>query len=572
MPQVLALVERFVGFVDQAVAGGYVLALGLVCLLQYFLYLYRRVKIRQHLERCRLEIQGMQDELSTVHKDQTLTQLENNILREFVEQTELDHALELLLRRFIPDPKHGFAAFLSLGPGGSSIERSRGLSNESLSGLKLDDELKRRVDRERIIRLTTSELLKHDLLTGLSLGDRGKVREIYLVGVGAAGEMSSLLVTTALYPSGATREQQFELALRLMVGIAGNIRRAHHFEHQEYQLRMASEMLELRSITDAQYDTPLEMLEAFLSCLRKKADADRAVLYLVSQANGVAQRPLLRCGDIRQQGVESRWQEHEVKLSRSALAAPEPTMFEKQDLLRLDIDSLINSALVAPLMQGDTVIGVICFTRSEHRPFEEIQRHLAYWASEHIADTIVRVVNHATVERQARQDGLTELANRREFDRTSQKELRTARETGRECSLLLIDLDHFKSINDNYGHQAGDEVLRVTAGVLRDQVSRLRAEDRALTARYGGEEMAVLLPGIGLAGASRLAESIRQAIESTPFEFQQQQLRVTASIGIAAFPQHARSAEELVAAADAALYQAKETGRNRVCGAALTLV
>ncbi len=572
MPSVLELVEQIVGFVDQAVAGGYVLALGLVCLLQYMLYVTRRMQVRQHLQRCRLEMQGMQDELSSIQKDQTLTQLENQILREFVEQTELDQALTLLLRRFIPDPQQGFAAFISYGVGRNTIERSRGLSEQSLAAFEVDSELKERVDQERIVRLTSVELLEHRLLSGLSLADRGKVREIYLVGVGAPGEMSSLLVTTALYPAGASQEQKFELAVRLMMGIAGNIKHAHELEHQQFQLRMASEMLELRSITDSQHATPIEMLEAFLSCLREKTGADRAALYLVSQGNGVANRPLLRCGGTQQRGVESRWQEHEATIARSGIAGAEPSTFDKRELLILGVDSLVNSALVAPLMQGENIIGVICFTRSAQQPFEEIEKNLTFWASEHIADTIVRVLNHAAVERQARQDGLTELANRREFDRFSKQELKAAKKAGYECSLLLIDLDRFKSINDTFGHQAGDEVLRATANILRDQVSRLRSDDRALLARYGGEEMAVLLPSIGLAGANRIAEMIRSAIEGTAINFQQCELQITASVGIATFPQHARGADDLVSAADSALYQAKESGRNQVCSAAPLLV
>lgn len=565
MPPISLFVDRVIGFVDQTVSGGYVIALGLVCLLQYVVYLNRQTKTRQHLDLCRREMEGMHGELNSAHKDQTLASLENHILREFVEQTDIDQAMTVLLRRFIPDPHRGFAAFVSFGSQGSTIDRSRGLSSESLDGLHVDDVLRVRVEREQIVMLSGAELIEHGLLADIAQVDRGKVRRLYLIGIGTDDR---LLITTALYPAGASQEQQFELARRLMAGIAGGIRHANQLRAQEDQLRLASEMLELRSIADEQYQTPLEMLEAFLSCLREKTGSDRAALHLVSAQTGIAKRALLRCGGTHQSGVESRHREYESMLARCGIVEAEPTAFDGDDLVRLGIASLVNSALVTPLAKGDSTIGVICFTRSGRVPFGRCERDLASWAAEYIADTIVRVLNQAAVERQARQDGLTELANRREFDRHSQLELKLAQQAGRECSLLLIDLDRFKSINDTYGHQAGDEVLRVTAAVLRDEVSRLRAEDRALIARYGGEEMVVLLPGIGLGGANRIAEMIRTGVQNARIEYRGQVLQVTASVGIAIHPGHGGTMNELIAAADAALYQAKESGRNRVCCAA----
>ena len=164
---------------------------------------------------------------------------------------------------------------------------------------------------------------------------------------------------------------------------------------------------------------------------------------------------------------------------------------------------------------------------------------------------------------QAREDGLTELANRREFDRQLLREVEAvhAREFD-ECSLLLLDLDRFKKINDEFGHQAGDEVLRVTARVLKDRISRIRSSDRALLARYGGEEMALILPAFSMPGALRIAEQIREAIEQTVFRHERHALRATVSIGVASYPEHAETVEALIASADAGLYKAKRSGRN----------
>ena len=120
-------------------------------------------------------------------------------------------------------------------------------------------------------------------------------------------------------------------------------------------------------------------------------------------------------------------------------------------------------------------------------------------------------------------------------------------------------------INDHHGHQAGDEVLRVIARSLREQVGRMRMGERSLLARYGGEELAILLPGVGTAGALRVAEELRAAIECLAIVFGDKRLAVTVSIGVASCPLHGMGSTELVEAADVALYRAKSEGRNRVC-------
>ena len=216
---------------------------------------------------------------------------------------------------------------------------------------------------------------------------------------------------------------------------------------------------------------------------------------------------------------------------------------------------------------------MLCVTRQANKPFAGSQTWLSGWAAEYLSETIFRVLNHAVIERQARQDSLTELANRRAFDLKIAQEVQVAQKNGSELSLLLFDLDRFKSINDTYGHQAGDAVLRQTAHVMQQKVvATIRGGDRVLVARFGGEEMAVLLLGVSTDDAVRIAEVLRTAIDDEPFRFQDQQLSVTVSAGTATFPCHADSVEQLIAAADDALYRAKETGRNRVVLVAKALV
>ena len=164
---------------------------------------------------------------------------------------------------------------------------------------------------------------------------------------------------------------------------------------------------------------------------------------------------------------------------------------------------------------------------------------------------------HGVVRRQAVTDDLTDLANRRRFmDALRQEVARSARlET--PLALVLFDLDHFKQINDRCGHQAGDDVLRSAADVIR---GRVRETD--LAARIGGEEFAVILPGTGLGGAVSLAENLRRDI-SEGVELPDDELTLTASFGVAEH-QSGEPAETLIGVADRALYRAKADGRDRV--------
>jgi diguanylate cyclase (GGDEF)-like protein len=149
-----------------------------------------------------------------------------------------------------------------------------------------------------------------------------------------------------------------------------------------------------------------------------------------------------------------------------------------------------------------------------------------------------------------RRDPLTGLVNRRGFDEAMhQAWLRSAE--GEACALLMIDIDHFKQVNDSIGHRQADEALCQVAAVLRENV---RPSDTV--ARWGGEEFAILLPGTTQPLAATIAERLRQQISRLP-------AGLTVSIGIAAYPDHAASPEALLDAADAALYRAKHRGRDR---------
>ena len=165
----------------------------------------------------------------------------------------------------------------------------------------------------------------------------------------------------------------------------------------------------------------------------------------------------------------------------------------------------------------------------------------------------------------ALQDGLTGIGNRRSLDEQLEQEVRRARRVQAPVALLMIDVDHFKAFNDEFGHLQGDTCLRAVAGAIAGLVRR----PGDLVARYGGEEFAVLLPGTDLAGAAGLAEAMRVAVVALELHHLAEYGVVTVSIGVSAL--HPGSEEDtgaaLVRAADGALYAAKAGGRNQVCAA-----
>ncbi len=170
-----------------------------------------------------------------------------------------------------------------------------------------------------------------------------------------------------------------------------------------------------------------------------------------------------------------------------------------------------------------------------------------------------------TARKEALTDGLTSLANRKSFDTEIRRIATESVETGTDFSLVMLDIDHFKSFNDNYGHQVGDQVLRLVARALTDGV-----KGKDVAARYGGEEFAIILPETSLQGGLKVGDSLRKTVagkdvinKSTGDKLG----RITLSGGVAQYIP-GESIEDLIDRADAALYEAKSKGRNQICASA----
>jgi diguanylate cyclase (GGDEF)-like protein len=182
-------------------------------------------------------------------------------------------------------------------------------------------------------------------------------------------------------------------------------------------------------------------------------------------------------------------------------------------------------------------------------------------AVNHVGLALRNALAFKEVKLRADRDGLTKLYNRRSFDERLVYEIKRRSRYHHDLSLLMVDLDHFKSVNDTYGHKAGDLVLRKVGEILS---TVFRTTD--LAARYGGEEFVVLLPHTSEEAAWKLAERVRTAIENCAFHFDGRNFSVTASIGVASVEGGSLAAtdDDLVLKADKALYQAKNNGRNMV--------
>jgi len=260
--------------------------------------------------------------------------------------------------------------------------------------------------------------------------------------------------------------------------------------------------------------------------------------------------------------------------AHDAVADPRTSEFRDGYLVPLRISSMLDAAV----RREGQVVGVVCH---EHVGLPRVWQpdELAFAAA--LADQVALVLEadeRRRLEREAesarrelqeaqqlaRVDDLTGLYNRRAMEDVLEEAAAQARRHRRPLSVLMIDFDHFKDINDRHGHQAGDGVLREAARLIS---AGLRANDKAT--RYGGEELCLILPDTGSDEAVALAERLRLTLEAHTFEVvgddgSPAALRATASIGVASLDDRTESAEMLIRAADHALYEAKAAGRNRV--------
>lgn len=215
-----------------------------------------------------------------------------------------------------------------------------------------------------------------------------------------------------------------------------------------------------------------------------------------------------------------------------------------------------------PLITGGAIAGMVLIGKRDKGYWynEEIRKLLLVYVGL-TASALQRVRLIDITRRAAITDSLTGAYNRRFFDEMLKKQIALAKRRNEPLGLILADLDHFKNINDTYGHIAGDQALQQIASIMKNSI---RSSD--ILSRYGGEEFVIIMPSIDISNAIKKAEGLRRHVESFQFQIGSagQPPQITISIGVSSFPDHGTEYETLIAAADLALYKAKKGGRNRV--------
>ena len=222
---------------------------------------------------------------------------------------------------------------------------------------------------------------------------------------------------------------------------------------------------------------------------------------------------------------------------------------------RLSIIKDFETLISIPLFVEEKIVGVLYIENIPGMYFENFIILAGQFAIQ-----FQKVILYKKVQEMSITDSLTEVSTRRYFLERFSEEIRRSMRHKSNLSLLMLDLDHFKEKNDRCGHLVGDVVLKEVAGVLK---SNLREID--VIGRYGGEEFSIVLSEIGRDGAFQVAGRIRENIEEAVFRAYDEVVSTTVSIGVGVFPEDGVGIDELIEAADKALYKAKETGRNRVC-------
>ena len=231
------------------------------------------------------------------------------------------------------------------------------------------------------------------------------------------------------------------------------------------------------------------------------------------------------------------------------------------EIICAHIDNVGGCHYCTPLSAHGSMLGVLHVGLMEGRQKEwENRKQLAQAVAEQVSLSLANIQLRERLQQQSVRDPLTGLYNRRYLEESIQRELGRAKREQAPLAVIMLDLDHFKCINDKHGHSAGDKVLVAVSELLK---RALRGED--LICRYGGEEFTLIMPGATLDIALLRAEHLRSSIEQLRIEVaDDQQLNVTSSMGIAAYPNHGDDTQLLLSLADDALYEAKSAGRNQV--------
>jgi diguanylate cyclase (GGDEF)-like protein len=337
--------------------------------------------------------------------------------------------------------------------------------------------------------------------------------------------------------------------------------KAQHFAELHKMSSVLSSSLELK-----------EVLDKLTAQIRTVVPYDFCAFLLYDEKSGEAVMSALR-------GYDSRFAGSRFPVRQSAIMHQMLTYWEEQKISKTysfpdlgargreiglfpikELQQPLQSLYGRPLAARGRFIGAVFLGSVRTNAFGEYYRKFMDTLLNQVSMVIDNSMLHQRIRDMAHTDGLTGLLNHRTFMEKIEEEFRRLDRENQDFSLLLLDIDYFKKVNDEHGHPVGDAALKSVAGVIREM-----ARSIDFVARYGGEEFAVGMVGANSEGAKTTAERIRKAVEHRAIAAGTVTLRCTLSIGVASYSQGCEKKETLIAQADQALYHAKRSGRNRVC-------
>lgn len=521
-----------------SVAGTGLIALGLVTWFALSLRSARQ-KLKQLAEERDAAIVEVRESTTTRRSLRYRATLFRSLLpRESAEQT-----INGFLKTLLPRLDGGFAAVLDLATVPVTIVANRGTIPASA---KLD----RMKDQIAAAKATDKPWAAGSVLDGA-----------YLVPI---NERFAILASS-IGPTDIPRSDVREILNDCLEAVGTLAESLHREVCTSDELRMTREMLALHEIAGSVSDNPEQVLSEYLRTLLNHQSFDRAALFVATYEHGT--QTFNRIGQSGRElspGLAQTAAEHEIRLAIGS--SEEQQYYSREQLAKAGVDSLFGSALTLPLTRMGRVCGVLVLSAAANVTRDGSESRLLTWAGRHLVVLLESLRDRVSMERRATRDGLTGLYNRAELDSRLQAAVANADATN-GCTLILFDLDRFKNVNDTYGHAAGDTAIRHVATIMQATAIHSRAEDEITVARYGGEELCILMPKAGLSAGLRIADQVRREVATTPFQHDGRTIPLTISAGVAVAPIHGRNPAELLAAADASLYTSKQLGRNRVTDA-----
>jgi diguanylate cyclase (GGDEF)-like protein len=408
----------------------------------------------------------------------------------------------------------------------------------------------------------------HGRVTGVTYYEDGPVAKsviaVPIVEGQGTGAVRGVLVADRLDPTAFSEDDE-----RILVTVAGEVLRAIEVERVLNYIRKARDEKDwlYRAIDELNRASKTgEVLGTTLQIIRATNRVDFAALTLVEEEGGKRRHRVARVAGVASgralEGVEfpdnaglvANVVRYGAPLpGRDVRQMDRPVIFDDATQLKG-----LSALKIIPLKAGQRILGTLVAGSRKKNVFDEEFVRTLEVLSMQAAQSILRANLFEQMEKMATTDGLTGLLNRRTLQTRLEEAVQVASRYEKKLSFILTDIDHFKSVNDTYGHPAGDLVLKKVAQILKKT-----ARDTDLVARYGGEEFCVIMPETHAAGAKVIAERIRTEIAAAVFDTEMGPLKCTISLGVATFPDATKDKQGLIAKADQCLYFAKHHGRNR---------